>query len=454
MKSFDLIVIGSGSGLEVSSEAAARGLSVAVVEHGPFGGTCLNRGCIPSKMLIHSADVMETIQRAGLFGIKVEASAVDWDFVVKRATDTVDGDAQAVEEGNRRHPNIAVFKDTGRFVGDKVLEVGGEQITAGTIVIAAGTRPRVPDIDGLTDVPFITSDEALRLPRQPRRLIILGGGYIAAELAHFFGALGTEVTIVHRGPRLLRQEDADVGARFTEVYQRRFALLLNTVVQRAQRSGEEIALEVVSDGQTRTLNADALLLAVGRVPNSDLLGVPETGVAVDERGFVMTDEYLETNAPGVWALGDIVGRYLLKHSANLEAAYVAHNIFNPENKVAVDYHAMPHAIFASPQVASVGLTEREAKERGLPYVAGVYNYYDTAYGSSIEDRDGFVKVLAHGESGEILGCHIIGSEASMLIQEVVNAMRMRLTTDAITQSIYVHPALPEVVQRAFGSLGS
>ncbi len=454
MKSFDLIVIGSGSGLEVSSEAAARGLSVAVIEHGPFGGTCLNRGCIPSKMLIHSADVMETIQRAGLFGIEVQASAVDWDFVVKRATDTVDGDAQAVEEGNRRHPNIAVFKDTGRFVGDKILEVGGEQITAGTIVIAAGTRPRVPDIDGLTDVPFITSDEALRLPRQPRRLIILGGGYITAELAHFFGALGTEVTIVHRGPRLLRQEDDDVGARFTEVYQRRFALLLNTVVQRVQRSGEEIALEVFSDGQTRTLNADALLLAVGRVPNSDLLGVSETGVAVDERGFVMTDEYLETNAPGVWALGDIVGRYLLKHSANLEAAYVAHNIFNPENKVAVDYHAMPHAIFASPQVASVGLTERDAKERGLPYIAGVYNYYDTAYGSSIEDRDGFVKVLAHGESGEILGCHIIGSEASMLIQEVVNAMRMRLTTDAITQSIYVHPALPEVVQRAFGSLGS
>jgi len=378
-----MIVIGSGSGLEVSSEAADRGLSVAVVEHGPFGGTCLNRGCIPSKMLIHSADVMETIQRAGLFGISAQVSAVDWGSIIKRAVDTVDGDAQAVEEGNRRHPKISVFKDTGRFIGDRVLEVGGERITAERIVIAAGSRPRVPDIDGLADVPSITSDEALRLPRQPRRLIILGGGYIAAELAHFFGALGTEVTIVHRGPRLLRQEDDDVAARFTEVYQRRFTLLLNTVVQRAQHHGDEIGLEVGTDGRTQALTADTLLLAVGRVPNTDLLDVAKTGVAVDDRGFVRTDEYLETTVPGIWALGDIVGRYLLKHSANLEAAYVSHNIFNPDNKVAVDYHAMPHAIFASPQVAGVGLTERAAREQGLPYVATVYSYYDTAYCSCI-----------------------------------------------------------------------
>jgi mycothione reductase len=452
MQSFDLIVIGSGSGLEVSSEAADRGLSVAVVEHGPFGGTCLNRGCIPSKMLIHSADVMETIHRAKLFGITAQVSAVDWDSIVGRVANSIDPDAQTIEQENRQHPNITVFKDTARFVGHKVLDVAGERISAETIVIAAGTRPRILDIDGLTDVPFITSDEALRLPSQPPRLAIVGGGYISAELAHFFGALGTEVTIVHRGPRLLRLEDDDVSARFTEVYQRRFTLILNTVVRRAQRNGEEIVLEVASNGQRQTLAADALLLAVGRVPNTDLLDVAQTGVAVDERGFVKTDRYLETDVPGIWALGDIVGRYLLKHSANLEAAHVAHNIFSPKDRVPVDYHAMPHAIFASPQVAGVGVTERQAREQGLPYVASTYRYYDTAYGSSIEDTDGFVKALAQRKTGEILGCHIIGSDASMLIQEVANAMRLRLTTDAITQSIYVHPALPEVVQRAFGSL--
>ncbi len=452
MNKFDVMVIGSGSGLEVSSEAAERELSVAVVEEGPFGGTCLNRGCIPSKMLIHSADVMETIQRAELFGIKVKVEAVDWQFIIRRMAEEVDGDAQAVEEGNRQAPNVTVFKGSARFVGEKTLEVGGERISAETIVIAAGTRPSVPDIAGLTDVPYITSDQALRLPEQPRRLAIVGGGYIAAELAHFFGALGTEVTIIHRRPLMLRDEDGDVARRFTEVYQRRFNMLLSAHVSRAYRNGSEVMLDVSSDGETKVVTADALLLATGRIPNSDLLEVVNTGVKVDGRGFIKTDEYLQTNVPGIWALGDILGKYLLKHSANLEAAYAANNIFNPDHQVAVDYHAMPHAIFASPQVAGVGLTEQQAKELDIHYATATYDYHNTAYGSSIEDRDGFVKVLADPGNGEILGCHIIGTDASILIQEVVNPMRMRLTADAITQSIYVLPALPEVVQRAFGAL--
>ena len=452
MKTFDVIVIGSGSGLEVSAEAAAKGLSVAIVEQGPFGGTCLNRGCIPSKMLIHCADVMETIQKADLFGIKAKVEAVDWQFIMRRVYDEIDGDASGIEEGNRQMTKVAVFKDTAKFVGHKTLEVSGERITAETIVISAGTRPWVPDIPGLQDIPYLTSDQALRLPQQPRRMAIVGGGYIAAELAHFFGSLGTEVTIIHRRPLMLRDEDEAVAHRFTEVYRKRFNLLLSAQVSRAYRQGDELRLEVSVDGRTVGIEADAVLFATGRIPSTDLLEVATTGVDVDGRGFVKTDEYLETNVPGIWGLGDILGVYLLKHSANLEASHVAHNIFNPDQKVAVDYHAMPHAIFASPQVASVGLTEQAARERSIDYAVATYDYYNTAYGSSIEDRDGFVKVLAQPETGEILGCHIIGSYASILIQEVVNAMRLRLTTDAITRSIYVHPALPEVVQRAFGEL--
>ena len=189
MATFDVIVIGSGSGLEVSADASARGLSVAVVEEGPFGGTCLNRGCIPSKMLIHSADVMETIKSAELFGIKATVDSVNWQYIIQRAVEEVDGDARMVEEGNRQAPNTTVFKGTGKFVAAKTLEVNGEQISAETIVIAAGTRPSIPDIPGLEGVPYITSDQALRLPEQPRRMAILGGGYIAAEMAHFFGAM-------------------------------------------------------------------------------------------------------------------------------------------------------------------------------------------------------------------------------------------------------------------------
>ena len=271
-------------------------------------------------------------------------------------------------------------------------------------------------------------------------------------MAHFFGALGTEVTLIHRRQLLLREEDEDVSKRFTEVYQRKFNMLLDAQVSRAESRGDEITLEVAMNGSTVEVVADALLMATGRIPNTDLLQVAATGVETDGRGFIKTDEYLETGVAGIWALGDIVGKYLLKHSANLEASYATNNIFNPDRKVPVDYWAMPHAIFASPQVAGVGLTEQEAERMGVDYVAAGYNYHNTAYGSSIEERDGFVKVLADVETGAIIGAHIIGTDASILIQEVVNPMRMGLNTDAITQSIYVHPALPEVVQRAFGEL--
>ncbi len=452
MPSYDLIVIGSGSGLEISSEAAGVGMSVAVVDEGPFGGTCLNRGCIPSKILIHCADVMETIRTSDLFGIKASVEAVDWPFIIRRASEEIDAESSEILEGNREHPNITVYTDRARFTGPKTLEVGGEQITAETMVIAAGTRPSVPDIPGIADVPYITSDEALRLPEQPRRLTIVGGGYIAAEMAHFFGSMGTEVTIVHRRPTMLREEDDDVARRFTEVYQRRFNMVLNAQPVQAYTQGSDIALEVTTDGGKETIVSDALLMAAGRVPNTDILDVTRAGVEVDQRGFVKTDEYLETGVPGIWALGDIVGKYLLNHSANLEAAYAANNIFNPDGKASVDYHAMPHAIFASPQVAAVGLTERAAREQGIPYMAAAYDYYNTAYGPSIEDRDRFVKVLVHAETDEILGCHIIGTDAATLIQEAANAMRTRSTTDAIMQAIYVHPALPEVVQCAFSAL--
>ena len=452
MRSFDLIVIGTGSGLDVAADASAAGMSVAIMEEGPFGGTCHNRGCIPSKMLIHSADVMETIQGAGAFGISVRVEGVDWQGIVKRVFDQIDRESEEMEEANQQDPSVSVYRQSARFVGPKTLRVGNEEITAETLLIAAGTRPSIPEIPGLSDVEYVTSDDAMRLMEQPRRLAVVGGGYIAAEMAHFFGALGTEVTMVYRGPRLLRTQDEQIGTRFTEVFDRKLNLLLNAQIARAYPAGDSIGLDVSVDGQTRQIETDVLLLATGRTPNTDRLDVSAAGVEVDDRGFVKTNDHLETNVPGIWALGDIVGRYLLKHSANLEAAYASHNMFNRDNQVAVDYTAMPAAIFSSPQVASVGLTEREAEEQGIPYAAGTYDYYDTAYGESVEDRDGFVKVLANHETEEILGCHIIGTDASVLIQEVANAMRQHLTTDAITQSIYVHPALPEIVQRAFGEL--
>ena len=331
MRKFDFIVISSGSGLEVSADVSDAGWSVAIIEEGPFGGTCLNRGCIPSKMLIHCADVMQTIENGAAFGIHAKVESIDRQFIVKRAFVEVDADVAMIERGNRQSENIEVFKGHGRFTGPKTLAVDipgsdEEELTAETIIIAAGTRPWVPETPGLDQTPYITSDEALRLLEQPKKLTIIGEVYIAAELAHFFGALGTEVTIIHRRDLMLREEDNDVSRRFTEVYRRRFNMVLNARVESASSLSGEITVEATTSDGKRSITSDTLLMATGRVPNTDISEVATTGVETNQCGYIDTDEFLETNVPGIWALGDIVERHLLKHSAKLEAAYSSNNI--------------------------------------------------------------------------------------------------------------------------------
>jgi dihydrolipoamide dehydrogenase len=449
-KRFDVIVIGAGSGLTISSYAAEQGMKVAVVESGPFGGTCLNRGCIPSKMLIYSADVAETIQRSKQFGIELKITRINWKQIVSRVTKTVDEEAKEIEQGNRQTKNITVYKTQGQFIGKKLLRVGKDVITADKIFICAGSRPSVPPIPGLKDVPFITSDEALRLQKQPKNLTIIGGGYIGAELAHFFGALGTKVTIIQRSNLLMNNEDTEIAQRFTEVYKRKYNVLLNANTKKVYKKGKNIAVDIEIAGKQQTITGDALLVATGRAFNTDILNVKATGVEVHERGYVKVNEFLETNVPGIWAIGDIAGIYMFKHSANLEAEYAVQNAFG--KKTPVDYTAMPHAAFSSPQVAAVGKTEDELREEKIQYIKATYDYKHTGYGQAMQDKDGFAKVLVHPKTKEILGCHIIGPDASMLIHEVIVAMKAKLGVEGITSAVHIHPALSEVVQRAFNRL--
>jgi mycothione reductase len=444
---FDLIVIGSGSGLEVSSAAAERGWSVAVVDDGPFGGTCLNRGCIPSKMLVHVADLAEQARNAHRFGLDVSLNRVDWPFIVRRTFADIDEEAAQIERANRSAEQITVFKDRVRFIGPKLLQAGDRRISADQVVIAAGTRPWIPDIVGLDQVTAHTTDTVMRLPQQPGRMIVLGGGYVAAELAHFFHALGTEVTLITHGRTMLSREDVDVARTVTDAYRRRMRVITESEARTVSPSDAGFTLTTDAGEE---IGADTLLIATGRTPNTDELAVAATGVELDGNGFVRTNEYLETNVPGIWALGDVVGHYQLKHNANLEASHVAHNILEPGERLKMDYRAMPHAIFGSPQVGAVGLTEQEAREQGLSAIVSRTAYTEAAYGSSIDDRDGFVKVLLDPSDNQLLGVHVVGTQAATLVQEAVNVMRFRLPAEAISQSVYIHPALPEVMQRAVG----
>ncbi|MEK6826456.1 MAG: FAD-dependent oxidoreductase, partial [Nanoarchaeota archaeon] len=316
---FDVIVIGAGSGLTISSKAAALGLKVAIIERGPFGGTCLNRGCIPSKMLIHSADVMEIIKNSGTFGIESKVSKVDWKKIQKRVWNMIDEDARSIEEGNRNTKNITVYKRQAKFIDKKILKVGNELITAEKIFICAGTRPSISPIEGLEKIKYYTSDNVMRLKKQPKKMIIIGGGYIAAELGHFFSSLGTEVTMVVRSS-LLKNEDEEIAKKFTEIVSKKYNVMLETDTVKVSKKGKNILLIVKQKGKLKKLNANILLIATGRVPNTDILDVKKTGVKINDSGYIKVNGYMETNVPGIWAIGDIAGIYFFKHSANLEAS--------------------------------------------------------------------------------------------------------------------------------------
>jgi mycothione reductase len=454
MQEFDLIVIGSGSGLDVANAAAEHGgMKVAIVEKGRMGGTCLNRGCIPSKLLIHSADVAETIRSAGQFGVKVGEFSIDFQSIAKRTTGIVDSESDCIRSAFSEIDNPKLFSHECRFIGDKTISVGNETIQGNKILIASGTRPFIPKIHGLDGSGFMTSDEALRLKKQPRVLTIIGGGYIAAEMAHFFGALGTKVNIVQRGNLLIPHEDEEVARKFTQVFSKKCNVYLGYDTESVGKKTGGIFFVKArnSSGKVISLESDQLLVATGRTPNSDTLDLGKTGVQVDGRGFVRVNKYLETNVKGIFALGDAVGRYMFKHSANHEAQYAFNNIMHADKKVAVDYAAMPHAIFSWPQVASVGHTEQELKKDRADYAKAVYPYIRTTMGEAIEDRDGFVKLLASRKDSRILGCHIIGAHASILIHEVLIAMKAGITIGNIARTVHIHPALSEVVSRAASS---
>ena len=457
LQEFDLIVIGTGSGLNVANVASQHGLRVAVIEKDRMGGTCLNNGCIPSKLLIHSADVAETIKRASLFGIKVDGYAIEFEKIVQRVNSIIDSDSDEIKKAFEGVDNPKLFPKECKFIGPKTITIVGEDshsiITAEKILIAAGARPRIPNIKGLEGTGYLTSDEALRLKKQPHTLTIIGGGYIACELAHFFGALGTKINIIQRKKFLIPNEDEEVSQKFTEIFSKKYNIYIGYETEYVSRENNEFHVVAREDtsGKSLELVSDQLLIAAGRIPNSDTLDLEKTGVKIGEKGYIKTDRFLETDVNGIFALGDIIGRYLFKHNANHEAKYASNNILHPDKKISVNYAAMPHAIFSSPQVAGVGFTEQELKKVGIEYQKSVYSYINTAMGLALEDRDGFVKFLVDKMNGKILGCHIIGSEASILIHEVLVAMRADDnggTIDNIRKTVHIHPALSEVVSRA------
>ncbi len=450
MRHFDLVIIGSGSGNSIPDERFAH-LSVALVDKGVFGGTCLNVGCIPTKMFVHPADLAAGTAHAARLGVDLDLRAVHFADIRDRIFGRIDPISAGGLKWRASNDNVTVFQEAARFLDPHTLQVGEETITGERFVLAAGSRPVIPGLPGLDTVLHHTSDTVMRLPELPRSMVVVGGGYIAAEMGHVFSAFGTRVDVVLRGDRMLRGEDEDVSQRFTELFGRRVGLHPRTSVSQVQPAAGDAGITLVLQGPDgeRELTAEVLLLATGRVPNGDTLNLAAAGVEVDDAGYVVVDARQQTTAEHIWALGDVSSPHQLKHVANHEARVVQHNLLRPDAPVASDHRFVPHAVFSDPQVASVGLTEAQAAEQGVDVVAVTQQYGDVAFGWAMEDTDHFVKLLADRRSGMLVGAHLIGPDASSLIQPLIQAMSFGQHPHAVARGQYwVHPALAEVVENA------
>lgn len=453
MRHYDLVIIGTGSGNTIPDERFAD-LRVAIVEEGTFGGTCLNVGCIPTKMFVHAADLAASPAHAAALGVDLTVERVRWRDIRDRVFGRIDPLAAGGERYRRTgSPNITVHSGHGRFTGHKRLEVTGpdgvEEITGDRFVIAAGGRARVPEIPGLRESGFHTNDDIMRIDELPRRLVIVGGGFIACEFAHVFSAFGVEITMIARSDLLLRDQDEEVSRRFSDLAAKRWDVRPGRRITSVERGDGGVTAHTEGPHGTETISGDALLLAVGRVPNADLLNVAATGVTCHPDGRVAVDARQRTVVDGIYALGDISSRYQLKHVANHEARVVAHNLLHPDDPITADHRFVPHAVFSSPQIAAVGITEQEARARGIAYITSTQDYGDTAYGWALEDTTSFCKLIANPGSGRLIGAHLIGPQASTLIQPLIQAMHLRQDVRSLARDQYwIHPSLPEVVENA------
>jgi mycothione reductase len=450
---FDLAIIGSGSGNSIV-DGRFGDRSTAILEKGVFGGTCLNVGCIPTKMFVHPADLAGSVSHARELGVDLRLDGVHWPEIrdrIFRRIDPISVAGRSYRAG--RLENVTLYESHARFTGPRTIDTGtGETITADQVVIAAGSRATVPDIPGLDTVEHHTSDTIMRTDRLPEHLAIIGGGFVAAEFAHVFGSFGTRVTVLNRSDALLRAEDEEVSAAFTELARERWDVRLGTVVTRVEGYDGGARLHLRGPDGQETLDVDTVLLATGRVSNADGLDLDKAGVDVDGDGLVVVDEYQHTSADGVWALGDVSNRYQLKHVSNHEARVVQHNLLHlddPASWVRADHSAVPSAVFTHPQVASVGLTEQAARAQGVRHVTVKQMYGDTAYGWAMEDTTSFAKLVADPATGRILGAHVMGPEAANLVQPLVTVVASGQTArEAARGQYWIHPALMEVVENA------
>jgi dihydrolipoamide dehydrogenase len=492
METYDLVVIGSGAGLNVLNIGLQVGMKCALIEDTKLGATCLTRGCIPSKVLVHPADLIREAQHANKVGIQFNIEKIDWELISKRMWSQID-ESKEIEEGLSQVPNLTLFRGIGEFVGENEMEVKSVdgkgslgRFKGERFVIASGARSFIPPIEGLEEVGYITNRSFFgdKFPKQPwKSLIIIGGGVIAAEFAHIFSAMGTEVTILEMLPRLITTEEPEISRFLEQNFKKYMRVFVNhrAIKAKGKKKMKTIIAQNMDTGKEIEVSAEEILIATGRRSNADLLKVEKTGVEVDDKGWVKTNQFLETNKKNIWCIGDANGLYQFRHKANYEAEICVNNIFGPEEqKRSVEYSAVPWAIFTYPQVGHVGMTQAEAIEKGHEIYVAMKKYSTVAKGFAMgfekDDEDnGFFKLVVD-KSYKILGAHVVGPHAAILVQPFVYLMNSGFTCSLpespsesniprleracpeagsfmpIYNSMVIHPSLNEVTGWAIGNL--
>jgi len=452
MKKYDVIVIGSGCGLSIVEEALGHSLKTALVDKDPVGGTCANLGCIPSKMLIFAADRIAEIQEAKKLGVEAEIRNINFSFIMERMRKSVRRDQESIRQALLREKGLDFYEGEGHFTDEYKIEVNGEKIKGEKIFIAAGSRPLIPPIQGLDSVAYLTNETILQLKEKPESLIIIGGGYIAVEFGHFMAVMGTRVTMLEMADRLVLSEEPEIADLLKKELSRRMDVHTGVRAEAVKNNGTDVTVTVsdAKTGRKKGFTAQKILVAVGRRSNADLLEVENTGVKLDARGFIKVNRYLETSKKNIWAVGDINGQQMFTHVANQEADLAADNAIHGR-KTRMDYTATPHAVYSHPQIASVGLTEAAAREK-YDVMVGRAGYIETAQGEAMMEENGFAKAIVARDTLKILGFHVIGPYAPIIIQEVINAMASGGGLAQIQSGMHIHPAITELVLAAFSNL--
>lgn len=450
MKEYDVVVVGSGAGLSLAYRALSANMKVALVAKDYPGGTCINVGCVPSKTLIYAADMVRFIEQAPKFGINARIDSIDFPGIMGNMRNAVRTTADSIRHDLKGSEGLDYYEEEGQFIEDYTLAAGSEKIRGKNIFIATGARPAIPPIKGLNETGYLTNESVLALTELPKSLIIIGGSYIGVEYAHFFAAMGSEVSIVEYVDDLVAFEEPEISRLLKQSLEKRMKIYTGHEAVSITRNGGGCAL-TVRDRATKAeklITGQQVFVATGRKSNADQLKPDRTGVRLTQNGFIEVDEFLQTSKTGIMALGDATGKGMFTHAADKEVEIAWHNAFN-ESKEAMDFGAVPHAVFTEPQIASIGLVESQAaKDHDI--VVGKASYNDTVQGDVRKVEAGFAKAVIERETRRIFGFHIIGPDASILIQEVVNVFTQKADYRSITDAMHIFPSLSDIITETLG----